>query len=227
MAHMPFLLIAFTVQTVFLFAALWIMIKLQKLNYNFFGLVGSAALSCAIDILVSHFLGWSFAALASVPILIFCISKVTRADHTDVVFTIAVGYALTFGMDLWLMGMLMGDLRVSAKSSHDSDAAVTEVTNHVSLSEAELAAVAAKAKEAQLQKSAQEMTGKLTLKGVTQGKTPLAMISSGAKTYMVTVGESFVIGDVGTNAVVTCKSIEDRKVIVEVNGRTNELTLPR
>ena len=59
------------IETAFLTLALWIMIKLQKLDYNFFGLVGSAALSCAIDIFVSHFLGWGVAALASVPIQSF------------------------------------------------------------------------------------------------------------------------------------------------------------
>src|SRR5436189_4245176 len=150
--------IELVVETAFLTLALWIMIKLQKLNYNFFGLVGSAALSCAIEIIVSHFLGWGLATCASVPVLIFCMAKVTRADHIDVVFTIAVGYALTMGMDLWLMGMLMGDLRVSARAAHHSDDAVTEVTNHVSLSDAELAAIAAKAKEDQAQKLVQEMS---------------------------------------------------------------------
>ena len=108
------LFVEFVVQMAFLFAALWIMIKIQKLNYNFPGLLGSAALVSgldrALDTVLGHFLGNYLATYISAPVtlvvLIICIAKVTRADRVDVLFTIVVGYALMFGMNLWLFGAL-------------------------------------------------------------------------------------------------------------------------
>src|SRR5258708_27284030 len=94
-------------QTVFLVAALWIMIKLQKLNYNFLGLLGAAALASAIDLIPLPF---HIASLISCAVLLFCVTKVTGAEYVDVKFTVFVGYALWFGMNLWLVGTLLGDL---------------------------------------------------------------------------------------------------------------------
>jgi hypothetical protein len=224
--------IELAVQTAFLTLALWIIIRFQKRDYNFIGLAGSAALSCGLEIILAHFIGWGFASFVVVPVLIFCMTKVTRGDHIDVGFAVAVGYTLTMVMDVWLLGMLMGDLRVSAKSDEVQvtvrvrDDGTTETTNIVEQSPKEIAA-AVKIKEVGLRKAIQEMTDKLAVKGVTQGKTPLAMISSGRKTYMLTVGESFVMGNNETNAVVTCKEIEEHKVIVEVEGKPVTLTVPR
>jgi len=116
MANLPGLLIAFAVQTVVLLAALWIMIKLQKLNYNFLGLLGAAALASAISLIPLPF---RIANLISCAVLLLCISKVTGAEFVDVRFTVGIGYALMFGMNLWLMGALMGDLRPSAREAEN------------------------------------------------------------------------------------------------------------
>src|SRR5690349_11495759 len=116
MAHIPFLLIAFAVQTLFLLAALWIMIRLQKLNYNFLGLLGAAALASAICLIPLPF---RISKIISCGALLFCISKVTRAEFVDVRFTVGIGYALLFGMNLWLFGALMGDLRPSAREAEN------------------------------------------------------------------------------------------------------------
>src|SRR5260221_9589083 len=43
--------IEFIVQTAFLVAGLWIMIKLQKLDYNWLGLLGAAALGSGLDMI--------------------------------------------------------------------------------------------------------------------------------------------------------------------------------
>lgn len=116
MAYLPFLLIAFAVQTAFLLAALWIMIKLQKLNYNFLGLLGAAALASAICLIPLPF---RISKIISCAVLLLCISKVTQAEFVDVKFTVGVGYALMFGMNLFLMGSLMGDLRPSAREAEN------------------------------------------------------------------------------------------------------------
>ena len=78
MAHIPFLLIAFTVQTVFLFAALWIMIKLQKLNYNFLGLLGAAALASAICLIPLPF---RISKIISCGVLLLCIAYLLFRWH--------------------------------------------------------------------------------------------------------------------------------------------------
>ena len=92
--------IGFIVQTVFLTLALWIMILIQKLDYHFLGLLGSAALACAVDTILNLALRPWFDGLSvyiSAPIflavLFFCVRKVTNADTVDVSFTIVVGGA--------------------------------------------------------------------------------------------------------------------------------------
>jgi hypothetical protein len=117
------LLIHFAVQTVFLLAALWIMIKLQKLNYNFLGLLGAAALASAIKLTPLPF---HIADIISCAMLLYCISKVTGAEYIDVKFTVVIGYALMFGMNLWLFSAMMGDLRPSAREA-ESHAATEEI----------------------------------------------------------------------------------------------------
>src|SRR5216684_9017727 len=98
--------IHFGIQTVFLVAGLWIMIKLQKFDYNVLGLIGSAILASGVDMIpyAGHYL--------SVSVLLFCIRKVIVADsYTDTLFTVGIGYALMFCMNLFLIASLMGDLR--------------------------------------------------------------------------------------------------------------------
>src|SRR5437867_1694011 len=102
------LAIEFALQTVFLILGLWIMIKLQKLDYNVLGLLGAAALASGLDMipLAGHYI--------AVPVLYLCIAKVTRADlYPDAVFTVVIAYALMFAMNVFLIGALMGDLRPS------------------------------------------------------------------------------------------------------------------
>jgi hypothetical protein len=116
MAHLVGLLIYFSVQTVFLLAALWVMIKVQKLNYNFLGLLGAAALASGIKLIPLPF---HIADIISCTVLLFCISKVTGAEYIDVKFTVVVGYALMFAVNMFLLGALMGDLRPSAREAEN------------------------------------------------------------------------------------------------------------
>jgi hypothetical protein len=110
------LLIYFSVQTVFLLAALWIMIQLQKLNYNFLGLLGAAALASALKLIPLPF---HIADIISCAVLLLCISKVTGAEYIDVKFTVVVGYALMFAVNMFLLGAFLGDLRPSAREARN------------------------------------------------------------------------------------------------------------
>jgi hypothetical protein len=103
------LILSFTIRTALLLAILWIMIKLQKLDYAFLPLLGAAALACGFDLI--PFVGHYLAVVA----LYLCIWKITRASlFPDAVFTVAISYALVFAVNmLWLTAMI-GDLRPSA-----------------------------------------------------------------------------------------------------------------
>jgi len=85
--------------------ALWVMVKLQKLNYFFLGLLASAALASALDLIpyVGHYLAF--------PVLYFCIWKVTKASlMPDAVFTVAIAYALMFAVQVLLLTALLPPL---------------------------------------------------------------------------------------------------------------------
>src|SRR5208283_938023 len=110
-------LIEFASQTAILLGLLWIMIKIQKLNqsvaYKFLGLLGAATLATGLDMVPYAGHGLAVAAL------LLCVKKVTRAPYIDVLFTVAISYALMFGVNLFILGSLMGDLRPSAGNSEE------------------------------------------------------------------------------------------------------------
>jgi hypothetical protein len=102
----------FLVNTVILSVLLFIMIKVQDLNYNFLGLIGSAALGSGLDMI--PYFGHSLA----VPVLYICIWKVTQASlFPDAAFTVVIAYALMFAVNLFILGALMGDLRPDLHAS--------------------------------------------------------------------------------------------------------------
>jgi hypothetical protein len=110
--------IGFGVETVFLVLGLWIMIKIQKLDYSFLGLLGSAALGASLDMI--PYAGHALAVIA----LYLSLRLVTRADlFPDVAFTVGVAYALVFCMNLFVLGAMMGDLRAVARARFNPQAA--------------------------------------------------------------------------------------------------------
>jgi hypothetical protein len=239
------LFIEFAVQTVFLFLALWIMIKVQKLDYNFPGLLGTAAivsgLDRVLDTVLGHFLGDYLATYISAPIilvaLIICVSKVTHADRVDVMFTIVVGYALMFGMNLWLFGALMGDLRPSAGSSREIDTiAEQQETNEVvqtaiqtnqpvqnthpsaSNAPAKLAAQPGPAQPAEI------TTNLFSVKGVARDASKSAMtIQTGKRTYTILLGESALTQTTNGPVSVRFKELGDGWVVLTINGVETKL----
>jgi hypothetical protein len=110
-------LIEFAIQTAILLGLLWGMIKIQKLDqhttYRFLGLLVAAVLATGLDMIpyAGHYL--------AVSALLLCIKKTTGAPYVDVLFTVAISYALMFGVNLFILGSLMGDLRPSARNSEE------------------------------------------------------------------------------------------------------------
>ena len=109
------------------------MIKIQKLDqkfqYRFLWLLGAAALATALDqildLVLGRFIGIVFASYISTPIvvavLLFSLKKITRAPYIDVLFTVAISYALLFGVNLFILGSLMGDLRPPAGNPEETE----------------------------------------------------------------------------------------------------------
>ena len=106
MSDLIVLVIDYVARTAVLTLILWIMVKLQKLDYFFPGLLGSAALAAGLDTIPC------FGHYIAVPVLYLCVWKVTHASlMPDAVFTVAVSYALMFAVKILLLTELMGDLR--------------------------------------------------------------------------------------------------------------------
>jgi hypothetical protein len=239
------LFIEFAVQTVFLFVALWIMIKIQKLDYNFPGLLGTAAivsgLDRALDTVLGHFLGIYLANYISTPIilvvLIICVSKVTHADRVDVMFTIMVGYALMFGMNLWLFGALLGDLRSPAGNSREFDTAMQQQeTNEVDqiaiktnqpIQSAHQPVPSASTNSA-IQKSpakpVEQMAGLFSVIGIARnGSNSAVTIQTGKRTYTISLGESALTQTANGPVSVRFKELGDGWVLLTINGIATKL----
>jgi len=114
LAELLFQLFEFAVRTAVLLGLLWVMIKLQRFNrkyeYRFLKLLGAAALASGLDMVpyAGHFL--------AVPVLWVGVKKVTHADYVETLLTIAVSYALVFGGNRFLLGPLMGNLRMRVEN---------------------------------------------------------------------------------------------------------------
>ncbi len=239
------LFVEFAVQTVFLFLALWIMIKIQKLDYNFPGLLGTAALVSGLDrvleTVLGHFVGiyltCSITAPIDVTVLIICISKVTHADRVDVMFTIMVGCALMFGMNLWLFGALLGDLRPSAGNSGELDTVTqqpqTNKVNQIAIKTNQPAqsahqpgasAPAGLAAQPAPAQPAEATNGLFSVKGITRnGPNSAVTIQTGKRTYTISLGESALTQTSHGPVSVRFKELGDGWVVLTINGVETKL----
>ena len=241
-------LMKFGIQTVFLTVALWIMIKLQKLDYNFPGLLGSAILACAVDSILTLLLKpWfgPFSTYLSAPffivVLFVCIRKVTNADPVDVAFTIVVGGALRFGMNLWLIGMLMGDLRPSARAPEEFETVppppqqqqLKPETNEVAQTAIKTnppaqSAPAIPAAQPKPTKPVAATTNLFSVKGVTQNASKSAVtIQTVKKRYTILLGESALTQTSNGPVSVRFKELGDGWVLLVIDGEEAKLSLPK
>jgi hypothetical protein len=214
--------IQFVIQTAFITLALWIMIKLQKFQFNFPGLVGSAALATIVDFIpfVGHYL--------AVTVLFLCISKVTREKGGDVIFTVGVSYALTFGMNLFLLSSMMGDLRVHARS-RDGAPVSAAVGNLTGDEEKKTNGVATINKPVVVEPAPVKVRVPppegLVLKGVVNGaKTASVMLLAGEKTYTLFVGDSTHIALGKDSPEVTLVSVKAATAVLNIDGQEVEIS---
>ena len=228
-----FYLIRFVIETGFLLLALWGMVRIQQFQYTFPGLLGSAALACALD-MIPH-----FGHYLAVPTLYLCLLKVTREDLTGVIFTAAVSYALVFALNLFLIGSLMGSLRMSARARTQPEASVeqTQEQDQAGSDTDETSPPSQAAKPAQLpsapaaERAAASADDSKTpsdrgfcLKGViNSSKAPAAMIATGGKTYTLFIGEPESMETDAGRVKVTLEKIGESSVVLNVGGEHVEV----
>jgi hypothetical protein len=217
-----FFLIALTIGYVSRLAVLtlvlWIMIKLQKMNYNFLGLLGSAALASALEMI--PYFGDYIAAAA----LGLCIWKVTGASIVpDVLFTVAVGYALMFAVQMMLITGLTPSL--SSFRSHARDESGPPVS---------VAAAPATAPEPANQtddsepgkKAADEWLKGVTIKGTTEnGVHSMILISVNQKNYTLVTDASTPVHTTNGTCRMRLVNVSEPWAIIEVNGENGYLRL--
>ena len=82
------------------------MLEIQKFNYNWPGLIGSALLASGLDMIPY------FGHALAVPALYICVWKMTRESiFPDAAFTVLFSYLFMFVVNMFLITYLMGDLR--------------------------------------------------------------------------------------------------------------------
>jgi len=244
-------------QTVFLFVALWIMLKLQKLNFKLPGLILAAMVASALDHV--PYVGIPL----SVIVLVVCITKLIGSrTFTDAIFTTGIAYAISFCFNLFVLGSLMGDLRhvvevrartkggtptnnatmlagtnpaaghqktvttfllqqalasvfklgpspetAKAAATNDSGASVKIETSTVSATN-----------RAQAGQRASDVATNFKIKGFSRGVQTIAVIGNGRNTYDVAPGDNFKMQTAAGKADVACVSVDESKVVLEVEG---------
>lgn len=229
--------LTFAIQTVFLFMALVVMIKILKLEWNFLDLLGSAALGSGLDMI--PYAGHGLAVLA----LWFCIKKTTNGDlFPDVALTVGISYALVFCMNLFLLGSLLGNLRPSARSEEptpqkqkgkEKAVAVAKVdekpkppapsvpTNAVALPspapEPPLPVRQAAVQPVTLPE--RDISKSFSVRGVIESsEKPVVTIHSGLHTYTVIPGETRAMETTGGRIKVRCDGVLDHQVLLTISG---------
>jgi hypothetical protein len=233
LSTVPALLIESAVQTVVLLAAFWIMIKIQKLDYHFPGLLGTAALVAALDrildAVLGHFLGSYFSSSISAPIVVIvgmmCIAKVTWADRVDVIFTVGVGYALWFVMNLWLLGALMGDLRPDLHP--DAGAVNATEPDHAPIVAPTNRAAKKAAASSPAVKAANNAAKDLAVKGlIRNGSKSVLMLGVGTKIYTLYLHEKATVQTREGSRFMQFEDADTNSVTVLVDETPVKLTVP-
>jgi hypothetical protein len=250
-------LIEFALQTAILLGLLWGMIKIQKLDqrfeYNFLGLLGSAALATGLNqilqMTLGRFIGIYFASSISAPIvctvLLRCLKKVTQAPYVDVLFTAFISYALLFAVNLFILGSLMGDLRPSARHAVNpvrleptprvhtvkkgpETVAKTNPPAPIANPNPAPAAVSTATPNPAPQVSVKPVpvdASHFTIKGITRnGTKSMVIINTGTKTHTLFLGDSFDLQTAAGVSNVQFESLDEDWVTLTVDG--NPVKLP-
>jgi hypothetical protein len=160
-------------------------------------------------------------------VLYFCLKKVTQADRTDIYFTVGIGYALVFCMNLWLLGALLGDLRLSARFSGSADtAALSTETNDTPSIETNVTPPAASrtnppARSAPIPAMP---NSPFVINGITRnGDNSTVTVQNGKETKAIFLGEAVTFQTTDGPASVRFKELNTNSVVLTVNGKDMKL----
>lgn len=214
------LLIHFGARAAALTLLLWIMVKLQKLDYSFFGLLGSAALASAFDMIpvCGHYL--------AVPILYLCIWKVTRASlMPDAIFTVAVSYAFMFGVRLFVFNPLLPPLHPPAETAilferhavPKADPIAAFITMHPTNLPPPVVVA---------RKTADDWLKEITFKGVTEnGDKSILLIKASTNLYEIQVDRAVTVQTRTGACQMRLVNVGETWATLEIDGETTYLQL--
>jgi hypothetical protein len=212
--------IGMTVQWLVYTALLWFMIKIQGLNYNLAGLLGSSLLATLIGQipLIGPILGWA--------VLVVCLWKCTGADIApDVLCTVSIAGALMFCFNLFLLGSLMGELRPDLMVASAQESAIPEEDEEND--EADSPARGPSARVPTPEKSFAAAPRELVLKGITvRPSGSMAMVFDGGRLHTISKGEAFLAHTTEGRIKLRCEEITDAGVVLATgNGQKIKLTV--
>jgi len=229
-------------------ALLWVMIKVQKLNYNTLGLFASSLAAVLVDLVPYG------GAYLSYVVLVIGLWKCTGADIApDCVFTVIIAGALMFCFNLWVIGLLLGPLRPDLAKAHASDAEDAEMVDDESAAEdsdekagetrpARSSPKPSLASSNSVRVAARPTTspsapanplesaiesGLLVPKGVSYGAHPSAMISDGVRVHTVSRGETIIVSLPQGRTHLRCEDITKTHIILKgTDGQVLNMKLP-
>jgi hypothetical protein len=219
------LIISYAARTAVLTLLLWIMVQLQKLNYSFPGLLGSAALACALDTIpyFGHYL--------AVPVLYLCIWKVTQASlMPDAVFTVVISYALMFGVKVLLLTAILPTPHPLAGDRDQSEPSASMTTDSPDATDP-AAADATNTPKGSVRapapaKSADEWLNDVIVKGATEnGDKSTLLLTAQKKLYTLALNKPTVLQTTNGACHIRLLNVSENWAMVEVNGETTYLRL--
>jgi hypothetical protein len=215
------LLINFAGPTAFLTLLLWLLVKLQGLDYSFRGLLGSAALTCALDIV--PYLGHYLAALA----LCFCIWKVTLASlMPNAALTAIVSYALTFVAKVLLLMVAFHDFHWSVINHNRWKPSHTVVMAEPIPAFVTGVPATNRPAPVPVRKSADDWLKEVALKGATEnGANSTVLLLASTNLYKLEMNQPTTVETLNGSCQMRLVNVSENWATVEVNGETAYLRL--
>jgi len=225
MSEIIYYAVEFLFHAALLMVMLWVMIKLQGLNYNFIGLLGTAAAGGALDMI--PYVGHAFAVVT----LYFCITKMTRASmFPDASFTVGVSYALMFAVKILAFTALIGHLRPGGldatsppsddPSPHRLAAAAAQPPATLPATKSQPTASSGDAPSlAPESNAAAEFVRRFIVKGATwNGDKSSVIFNFAGKTFTISQGDTLSLPDADKTVLVKLQKMNGQKLNFTING---------
>lgn len=205
------LAITFLFRFVALFVFLLVMIKIQKLNFSWLPLIGSAALASMLDMIpfVGHFI--------AVPVLLLCIWKVTGGElFPDASCTVGLSYACMRCLGWILLAYAPAPHLAAAhddfaEETNSPSVAIVQTTNDV--------APADPAPPAPVTPPS-GVAAAISVKGISRGiNESMVTIQYGKKDYIISLGEGTTISTKEGPATVRFVKANANDVTLSVRGQ--------